>query len=139
MYIVYIINLSKTKKILTNFLILLVLLSNAGFAISSTVCEMTKKSVCSCSMNEDNNTKNTSDKLSVHRNSCCKTEVKFISNTSDYESFQNVSIRDIFNVLITSKLFQISNPIFSNIKGKEVLLFYKIPDDIPVKNSSLLI
>ena len=131
--------MSKTKKILTNFLILLVLLSNASFAISSTLCEMTKKSICSCSMNEDNNTKNTSDKISVHRNSCCKTEVKFISNTSDYESFQKVSIRDISNVLITSKLFQISNPFSSNINHKEVLLFYNISVDIPVKNSSLLI
>jgi len=90
-------------------------------------------------MNEDNNTKNTSDKISVHRNSCCKTEVKFISNTSDYESFQKVSIRDISNVLITSKLFQISNPFSSNINHKEVLLFYNISVDIPVKNSSLLI
>ena len=131
--------MSNTKKILTNFLILLVILSNASYAFSTTFCKMTKKNVCNCSVSDEDNSNGISEQMSAQSNSCCKTEVKSISNSSDYENFQKVSISDISTILITLKLFQISNPIFSNINVKDVLLFYNIPDDIPVKNSSLLI
>ena len=128
-----------TKKILTNFLIVLVLLSNASYAFSTTFCEMTKKSVCKCSMNDKENKNITQDKISFHKNSCCKTDVKFISNSSEFESYQKVNIRNISTVFVISKIFQISKPVFSCIDNKDVLIFFNIPYDIPVKNSSLLI
>jgi hypothetical protein len=100
---------------------------------------MTKKPVCKCTMNVNDDFSSTMGKMFNHSNSCCKTEVKFISNSSEYESYQKVSIRNISNALITIKLFQISNPVYSGIKSKDILLFYYIPDDIPVKNSTFLI
>jgi hypothetical protein len=131
--------LNKKKKILTNFLVLLVLLSNASFVFSSTFCEMTKKPVCNCSMNNDDNTKRTVESISSQIKSCCKTEIKFISNSSDYESYRKISKNNISTIFIPVNFIQILNPISSDINCKEILLIYKIPDDIPIKNSSLLI
>jgi hypothetical protein len=131
--------LKKIKKILINVLVLLVLLSNASYAISYTLCKMTKKSVCQCSMTNENNSNTAGEKISSQSNSCCKSEINYISNSSDYESYQKVTLSNISNTLITSNFFQISNHVSANFTGKEVLLFYYIPADIPVRNSTLRI
>jgi hypothetical protein len=90
-------------------------------------------------MTEDNNSNTKGEKISSHLESCCKTEVNFISNSSDFENHQKDNTRNISFVLNSSNPFQISNPVSLNTTYKEVLLFYNIPADIPVKYSSLLI
>jgi hypothetical protein len=100
---------------------------------------MSKKTVCKCSSNNDNNLNSSAEKLSNQTKSCCKIEIKFISNSSDFENNDKVSKYNISTVLIFKNTSQLSNPSYSKIKAKDILLFFKIPNDIPVKNSSLLI
>lgn len=90
-------------------------------------------------MSEDNGSYIKGEKISFYLNSCCKTEVKLISNSSVFENTQKDISSIISSVPISSNTFQISNPISLNITYKEVLLFYNIPIDIPVKHSSLII
>lgn len=78
-------------------------------------------------------------KISTPMKSCCKIEIKFISNSSEFESYQKVNNSVNSVVLISTKIFQISNPILYKVNGKDALIFYDNPIDITVNNSSFLI
>jgi len=98
---------------------------------------MTEKPVCKCSMNDDDGLVYNIDKIYTQQSSCCKTDTKFISNSSDYENTHKININNVSAILYTSKLINILFPISSNINFKK--LQFLISTDIPLRNSSLLI
>lgn len=131
--------LSKIKKILTNLLIALVLLANASYAVSYSICEMTKQSSCYCSMDSDEEQGTNSGDTQFTSKSCCTNEVKLINNSSDFEQHSKVEINVNSFVLHFSDLLNAVENNHSNLLGKEVLIFYQPRLDIPVIYSSLLI
>lgn len=131
--------MSKTKKILTNFLIALVLLANASYAISYSICEMTKKSYCSCTMDSDDEQGYVSSDSYLTSKSCCTTEIKVINNSSDFESINKIGITTVSIAFQSTDIINLTDKYSSNSTNKEILIFYPKSIDFPVKYSSLLI
>lgn len=98
---------------------------------------MTEKPVCKCSMIDDEDPVYSIYKIYTEQSSCCKTETKFISNSSDYENLQKINIISASVFLNASKHINILFHISSNINFKKLPIL--ITTDIPLKNSSLLI
>lgn len=90
-------------------------------------------------MVNDNSSNNTAERISGQAKPCCKVEIKLISNSSDFESNSKASKSNISTLLVFTNISLLLNPSYSKINAKDVLLFFNIPNDIPVKNSSLLI
>jgi hypothetical protein len=124
---------------LTNLLIALVLLANASYAISYSICGMTKKISCNCTMDRDDEQGNISSDSYITSKSCCKTEVKTISNSSDFENINKFEINTVSIPIHSTELINLTDNNFINNIGKEILIFYTKSIDIPVKYSSLLI
>jgi hypothetical protein len=90
-------------------------------------------------MVNENGSNNTVERISNQTKSCCKVEMKYISNSSDFESNNKISKSDISAVFIFTNINQYIYPSYSKVNTKGVLLFFNITNDIPVKYSSLLI
>lgn len=123
--------MKRISKILVSTLVLLVMLSNISYAVTYSICGMSKTSICNCNM--DNNSKDVTSK----NVSCCTDKVKIISNNSDFdkeqEKVQNPDITQVVYILTESR--NLSN----SVTPKPNLLFYITKRDIPVQYSRLII
>ena len=88
--------------------------------------------------NEDDKYNNVNNST-VHPKSCCKTEVKFINNASDFESASKIDINSISLILNSTNFVLLTSNNFEKLDGKDLLIFYNLPIDLSVKYSSLLI
>ena len=127
----------KTKKILTYLFVFLVLITNTGFTFTSEFCSMTKKSTCKCSMNNSN--VNVVIKGVVFKSKpCCDEKRKEISNSSVFDSHKKVEINNLSSFISFAEDYSIQTK-FSNIPVSTKLVFYNLPRDIPILNSSFQI
>lgn len=113
------------------------MLSNVNYAFSSSRCEMTMKSTCKCGMIKTG--LNIKGDLNVHAKSCCTTEIKIISNSSDFESNSKAGVNKVTEIISHNNLLNLPYSLLSGNNLKEVLLFYPEPIDLAVMYSSLLI
>ena len=123
--------MKKITKIYVTTLVLLVMLTNISYSVTYSICGMSSMSKCSCEMNDKNSP------VSFKKISCCKEEVKSISNNADFNKEQErVQYTDIVQVVyILTESINLSN----YITPKPYLLFYLPKRDIPVQYSRLII
>ncbi len=112
---------------------MLVITSNISYAVTLSICGMTMKSSCSCDMSSNN-----SKDVSVKKEPCCKEEFKNISNSSDFESSDNIKILISSGIVNLSQEF-VTNNYFKTSDSPVRFIFYDKSTDLPVRYSSLLI
>lgn len=123
--------MKKLTNIYVSVMILLVMLTNISYSVTYSFCRMSSTSKCSCNMTDE------SSAISLSKVSCCKEEVKNISNYVDFtklnEKIQNPEIvSDVYNLTESINLSNYFSP-------KENLIFLVPKRDIPVQYSRLLI
>jgi len=113
------------------------MLSNVNYAFTSSRCEMTKKSACRCGA--VNSGMNNAANLNFKAKPCCTTEIKIISNSSDFESNSKVRVNKVSEFISTNNFVMLPCYLLSGSNLNEILLFYPEPVDLTVMHSSLLI
>ena len=123
--------LRKKTKIYILIMILLVMLTNVSYSVTFNFCNMSSMSNCSCKMNDE------SSAVSLNKVSCCKEEVKNISNNVDFtklnDKIQNPEI--VLDVYKFTESINLSN----YLSPKENLIFLLPKRDLSVQYSRLLI
>lgn len=123
------------KKILITSCLPLVILANFSYAVTYNFCMMTSKPKCAC---EEKGM--TAKESSSNTSSCCKTETKEITNSSNL-----YKISDVQGNLMMQGVISVSNVNFSDLIQKILLsyssLFEEISPtkDITINNSVLII
>ncbi len=123
------------KKILITSCLFLVILANFSYAVTYNLCMMTSKPKCAC---EERSI--TAKGNSVKTSSCCKSETKEITNSSNL-----YKLSDVQGNLMMQAVFSVSNLNFSDLRQKILpsysSLFEEISptQDIPINNSVLII
>lgn len=111
--------------------VLLVMLTNISYSVTYSFCGMTATSKCACDMDSKNT------QTGFKKISCCKEEVKNISNNADFtklqETVQNPVVEAVNYVITLDKL------LLKKETPGENLLFYPPGRDLPVKLSKLRI
>lgn len=112
-------------------MILLVMLTNISYSVTYSFCNMSSMSNCSCKMNDE------SSAVSLNKVSCCKEEVKNISNNVDFtklnDKIQNTEM--VLDVYVFTESINLSK----HLTPKENLIFLLPKRDLPVQYSRLLI
>ena len=126
--------MKRFNKILISLFVALVMMSNMSYAISYSICSMTKMKSCCC--DDDNSVSN---EVSIGSKACCIKEVKEISNSSVFDRIvklsDSISFQLIFVPLDNCNLF--SN--LKNISLSQSFEEISPQSDIPIKNSVLII
>lgn len=119
-------------------LILLVMLSNVNWAVSSSYCEMTNSPQCECPAERNHSERSVHGESVCSDNSCCTEILNLIQNDSEFETVSKIGGSVTFNVCLSALL--ISGPaeprLLNNSKPHSV--DYE-PVDLRVHFSSLLI
>lgn len=125
-------------KILRAFLILLVMLSNVNWAVSSSYCEMTKSTQCECRVKRSHSEDSVPGESLSSYNSCCIKILNLIQNDSEFETLSKISGSVTIAVCLSALL--ISEPSESGLLSSSKLpsVHYE-PVDLRVHHSSLLI
>ncbi|MCI0473116.1 MAG: hypothetical protein L0Y76_05970 [Ignavibacteria bacterium] len=123
--------MKKAIKICVAVSVLLVMLTNISYSVTYSFCGMTATSKCACDMDSKNT------QTGFKKISCCKEEVKNISNNADFtklqETVQNPVVEAVNYVITLDKL------LLKKETPGENLLFYPPGRDLPVKLSKLRI
>ena len=123
--------MNKYTKIYGAVLILLVMLTNISYSVTYSFCGMSSSTNCSCNMDSKEN------QSSFKNVSCCKEEVKNISNNADFTKLQEqLNKSDYAN---TDYILTETTIISNYITQKENVVFQVPKRDIPIQFSRLII
>ncbi len=113
------------------------MISNISFAFTYSICNMTKKTVCACTV--DSNISGKAGDAAYHPKSCCSSEVKMINNSSDFENINKQITASSPQLLNQTTMIVLPDSDSFKDFNKDVPGLYQKPNDLPVKYSSLLI
>jgi hypothetical protein len=123
--------LKKAIKIYVAVSVLLVMLTNISYSVTYSFCGMTAMSKCTCDMD------NKSPQNAFKKVSCCKEEVKNISNNADFTKLQEAVQKPVAEAV--NYVFTFDELLSKKTIPGENLLFYLPGRDLPVKLSKLRI